>query len=39
VRIDPQNQVINKIQELTKKDFPESQIRIAENGIITYLAQ
>jgi poly-gamma-glutamate capsule biosynthesis protein CapA/YwtB (metallophosphatase superfamily) len=39
VRIDPQNQVIKKIQELTKKDFPESQIRIAENGIITYLAQ
>jgi poly-gamma-glutamate capsule biosynthesis protein CapA/YwtB (metallophosphatase superfamily) len=39
VRIDPQNQVIKKIQELTKKDFPESQIQIAENGLITYLAQ
>lgn len=39
VRIDPQNQVIKKIQELTKKDFPEAPIRIAENGIITYLAQ
>ena len=39
VRIDPQNQVIKKIQELTKKDFPESQIRIDENGLITYLAQ
>lgn len=38
VRIDPQNQVIKKIQELTKKDFPESKIRIAENGLITYLA-
>jgi hypothetical protein len=38
VRIDPQNQVIKKIQELTKKDFPESGIRIAENGLITYLA-
>lgn len=39
VRLDPQNQVIKKIQELTKKDFPESQIQIAENGFITYLAQ
>ncbi|HZI24148.1 MAG TPA: CapA family protein, partial [Chryseolinea sp.] len=39
VRIDPQNQVIKKIQDLTKKDFPESQIRIDENGLITYLAQ
>jgi len=39
VRVDPQNQVIKKIQELTKKDFPESTITIAENGLITYLAQ
>ena len=39
VQIDPQNQVIKKIQELTKKDFPEAPIRIAENGLITYLAQ
>ena len=39
VRIDPQNQVIKIIQELTKKDFPESQIRIDDNGLITYLAQ
>lgn len=39
VRIDPQNQVIKKIQELTKKDFPDSRIQIAENGLITYLAQ
>jgi hypothetical protein len=39
VRVDPQNQAIKKIIELTKKDFPESQIQIAENGIITYLAQ
>ncbi|MEO8472690.1 MAG: CapA family protein [Chryseolinea sp.] len=39
VRIDPQNQVIKKIQELTKKDFPESGIQIAENGLITYIAQ
>ena len=39
VRIDPQNQVIKIVQELTKKDFPESQIRIDDNGLITYLAQ
>lgn len=39
VRVDPQNQVIKKMQELTKKDFPESLIQIAENGLITYLAQ
>jgi len=39
VKVDPQNQVIKKIQELTKKDFPESKIQIAENGLITYLAQ
>jgi hypothetical protein len=39
VKIDPQNQVIKKIQELTKKDFPECPIRIEENGLITYLAQ
>ena len=39
VRIDPLNQVIKKIQELSKKDFPESPIQIAENGLITYLAQ
>ena len=39
VRVDPQNQIIKKIQELTKKDFPESTITIAENGLITYLAQ
>jgi hypothetical protein len=39
VRIDSQNQVIKIVQELTKKDFPESQIRIDDNGLITYLAQ
>jgi hypothetical protein len=39
VQIDPQCQVIKKIQELTKKDFPESKIQIAENGFISYLAQ
>jgi poly-gamma-glutamate capsule biosynthesis protein CapA/YwtB (metallophosphatase superfamily) len=39
VRIDPMNQVVKKIQELTKKDFPECRIQIAENGLISYLAQ
>ena len=39
VRVDPQNQVIKIIRELTKKDFPETQIQIDENGLITYLAQ
>ncbi len=39
VRVDPQNQVIKIMRELTKKDFPESKIQIAENGLITYLAQ
>jgi poly-gamma-glutamate capsule biosynthesis protein CapA/YwtB (metallophosphatase superfamily) len=39
VKIDPQKQVTRIIQELTKKDFPESPIRIDENGLITYLAQ
>jgi poly-gamma-glutamate capsule biosynthesis protein CapA/YwtB (metallophosphatase superfamily) len=38
VRVDPQNQVIKIMRELTKKDFPESKIQIAENGLITYLA-
>lgn len=39
VKIDPEKQVIRKIQELTKKDFPESRTYIDDNGIITYLAQ
>jgi hypothetical protein len=38
VRVDPEKQVIKKIQELTKKDFPESGTQIDDNGIITYLA-
>jgi poly-gamma-glutamate capsule biosynthesis protein CapA/YwtB (metallophosphatase superfamily) len=38
VKIDNQKQVIHKIQELTKKDFPESKTHIDDNGIITYLA-
>jgi poly-gamma-glutamate capsule biosynthesis protein CapA/YwtB (metallophosphatase superfamily) len=39
VRIDTEKQVIKKIQELTKKDFPECPIHIDDNGLITYLAQ
>jgi poly-gamma-glutamate capsule biosynthesis protein CapA/YwtB (metallophosphatase superfamily) len=39
VKVDPQKQVIRKIQELTKKDFPESRVHIDDNGLITYLAQ
>jgi poly-gamma-glutamate capsule biosynthesis protein CapA/YwtB (metallophosphatase superfamily) len=38
VKIDPQKQVIKKIQELTKKDLPESPTHIDDNGLITYLA-
>jgi hypothetical protein len=38
VKIDSEKRVIHKIQELTKKDFPESKIRIDDNGLITYLA-
>jgi poly-gamma-glutamate capsule biosynthesis protein CapA/YwtB (metallophosphatase superfamily) len=39
VRLDPEKQVIRIIRELTKKDLPETQIQIDENGFITYLAQ
>ena len=38
VRIDPDKQVIRKIQELTRKDFPETPVWIDDNGIITYIA-
>lgn len=38
VQIDPNRQVIRKIQELSKKDFPESPVHIDDNGLITYLA-
>lgn len=38
VRIDPLKQVITKIQELTKKDFPDSFTHIDDEGLITYLA-
>lgn len=39
VRVDPEKQVIRIIQQLSKKDFPESKALIDDNGIITYLAQ
>lgn len=39
VRVDPEKSVIKIIQELSEKDFPESEIRIDENGLITYLGQ
>lgn len=38
VKIDPNKRVIRKIQELTKKDFPESRTYIDDDGLITYLA-
>src|SRR5690606_39579114 len=39
VQIDPNGTVIKIIQELSKKDFPDSEIQIDEKGIITYLGQ
>jgi hypothetical protein len=39
VTIDTQKSVIKIIQELSKKDFPESEIQIDDNGLITYLGQ
>jgi poly-gamma-glutamate capsule biosynthesis protein CapA/YwtB (metallophosphatase superfamily) len=39
VQIDEQKGVIKIIQDLSKKDFPESNIRIEDNGLITYLGQ
>lgn len=39
VQIDSLKRVTKVIQELSKKDFPENPVRIAENGLITYLAQ
>jgi hypothetical protein len=38
VKIDTSKRVIRIIQELSKKDFPESPVRIDDNGLITYLA-
>ena len=39
VRIDTEKLVIKIIQDLSKKDFPESPVHIDDNGLITYLAQ
>lgn len=38
VKIDVDNRVIKKIQDLTKKDFPEVPVRIDDKGLITYIA-
>jgi poly-gamma-glutamate capsule biosynthesis protein CapA/YwtB (metallophosphatase superfamily) len=38
VKIDTEKRVIKKIQELTKKDFPEVPVRIDDKGLITYIA-
>lgn len=35
--IDPQKRVIKILQDLTKKDFPETNISIDDTGLITYL--
>jgi hypothetical protein len=39
VVIDREKTVVKIIQELSKKDFPESEIQIDANGLITYLGQ
>jgi poly-gamma-glutamate capsule biosynthesis protein CapA/YwtB (metallophosphatase superfamily) len=39
VRVDQEKTVIKIIQKLSEKDFPESGIRIDDNGLITYLGQ
>lgn len=39
VKIDEQKRVVKIIQDLSKKDFPESPVKIDDNGLITYLAQ
>ena len=39
VKIDAEKRVIKKIQELTKKDFPEVPVRIDDKGLITYIAR
>lgn len=36
-KIDPKNRAISVIRELTKKDFPESNLLIDDSGFITYL--
>lgn len=39
VTIDKEKSVIKIIQDLSKKDFPESSVQIDDNGLITYLGQ
>lgn len=39
VQVDPEKRVISVIRELTKKDFPESEIQIDDNGLINYLSR
>lgn len=39
VQIDPEKTVIKIVQELSKKDFPESEVQIDDDGLITYLGQ
>jgi poly-gamma-glutamate capsule biosynthesis protein CapA/YwtB (metallophosphatase superfamily) len=39
VKIDSEKLVIKILQDLTKKDFPETRIQIDDNGLITYLEQ
>ena len=39
VQVDPSKSVIKIIQDLSEKDFPESEIQIDDNGLITYLGQ
>ena len=36
-KIDDNNAVISKLQDLTKKDFPEIKLKIEDSGIINYL--
>ena len=36
VRIDPNNRVIKKIQDLTAADFPDAVIKVMDNGEIIY---
>jgi hypothetical protein len=36
VRIDPDNRVIKKIQDLTAADFPDAVIKVMDNGEIIY---
>ncbi|UII26041.1 CapA family protein [Fulvivirga maritima] len=35
--IDKQKRIITKLQELTAEDFPESQIKIDDSGLINYI--